>query len=49
VLNHADNSVTGIYDRYEYLAEKREALERWALYVSNLTAPPGSNVVPLRG
>jgi integrase len=49
VLNHADNSVTGIYDRHEYLAEKREALERWAIYVSNLTAPAGGNVVPLRG
>jgi hypothetical protein len=27
VLNHADRSVTGIYDRHEYLAEKLHALE----------------------
>jgi integrase len=48
VLNHADNEVTGIYDRYEYLPEKREALERWAGYLENLVRPPGGNVVPLR-
>ena len=30
VLNHKDNSVTGIYDRYSYLEEKRDALQKWA-------------------
>ena len=44
VLNHADSDVTGIYDRYEYLPEKREALDKWAGYLARLT----SNVVPLR-
>ena len=29
VLNHIDASIGGTYDRYEYLAEKRDALERW--------------------
>ena len=29
VLNHADSSVTGRYDRHAYAAEKRAALERW--------------------
>ena len=33
VINHkgisGDNSVTAIYDRYDYLEEKREALETW--------------------
>jgi integrase len=47
VLNHADNDVTGIYDRYEYLAEKRGALEKWAGYLETLTAPAGGKVVPL--
>lgn len=37
VLNHADNDVTGIYDRYEYLPEKRHALELWAGYLERLT------------
>ena len=29
VLNHADDTVGGIYDRYQYGNEKRRALERW--------------------
>jgi integrase len=31
VLNHAETGVTGIhYDHYEYLTEKRDALNKWA-------------------
>jgi integrase len=48
VLNHADRTVTGIYDRYEYLDEKRHALEVWGQYLENLSTPPGANVVPIR-
>jgi len=48
VLNHADRSVTGIYDRHEYLAEKRNALDTWANYLGNLIAPAGANIVPMR-
>ncbi len=29
VLNHDDESMTGIYDKYSYLAEKKDALEKW--------------------
>jgi integrase len=29
VLGHVDRAVTGIYDRYEYLNEKRVALDTW--------------------
>lgn len=29
ILNHKDNSIAGIYDRYEYMPEKRAALEAW--------------------
>jgi integrase len=29
VVNHEDGKVDRIYNRHEYLAEKREALERW--------------------
>lgn len=29
ILNHEDSKVDRIYNRHEYLAEKREALERW--------------------
>ena len=30
IINHSDGSVTAIYDRYSYLNEKREALQKWA-------------------
>ncbi len=47
ILNHADPSVTGIYDRYQYGPEKRRALEAWSAriveIVSSESAP--SNVV----
>jgi integrase len=29
VLNHAESSVTSVYDRHSYDLEKREALEAW--------------------
>jgi len=49
VLDHADHDVTAIYDRYEYLDEKRRALDAWGQFLENLTSPtPGANVVPLR-
>jgi integrase len=44
VLNHADRSVTGIYDRHQYLKEKREALAVWGEYLDRLTRPPGAVV-----
>jgi integrase len=39
VLNHADRTVTGIYDRHQYLAEKRRALEVWGQYLGGLVKP----------
>jgi integrase len=48
VLNHADRSITGIYDRHEYLQEKRQALETWAMYLHSLIPPSGANAVQLR-
>lgn len=47
VLNHADRSVTGIYDRHAYVEEKRHAMEAWAQYLESLTRPPQENVVAL--
>jgi len=44
VLNHADRSVTGIYDRHEYLAEKRRALEAWGNYLENLVDQAPENI-----
>jgi integrase len=39
VLNHASGTrggIAGVYDRSERLEERREALEKWGRYVSNL-------------
>lgn len=38
ILNHTDSNVTAIYDRYSYLDEKREALDRWSNYISKITS-----------
>lgn len=48
LLDHAENDATSIYDRFEYLPERREALDAWADKITRLLNPPGDNVVPLR-
>lgn len=35
VLGHTDSEVTGVYDRYEYLDEKKTALQGWADLVTS--------------
>lgn len=48
ILNHADPSVTGIYDRYQYGPEKRSALEAWGRRLQGIIeGRPADNVVPL--
>ncbi len=39
VLNHAQETIPGTYDRHDYVDEKRDALERWAQHLSKLRAP----------
>jgi len=49
VLNHTDRSVTAIYDRYAYDAEKRKALEAWGRKLYGLITGTGkAKVVPLK-
>ncbi len=36
VLHHAQPGSAGVYDRYEYLIEKRAALEKWAVHIEAL-------------
>ena len=50
VLNHAARGVTGrVYNQYEYLTEKRHALDTWAAYLERLVKPRAENVVALAG
>lgn len=48
VLNHTSGTfggVAGVYQRHDFAAEKRDALDRWGEHVGGLK---GANVVPLR-
>jgi len=49
ILNHVESSVTAIYDRYAYDAEKRHALETWASHLEGILSgkPKADNVVVL--
>jgi integrase len=49
VLNHAQGPITTTYNRYEYLKEKRAALQRWADELDRIVSPPATgNVVRMR-
>ena len=48
LLNHAEGGVTKRYDRHRYAAEKRAALDRWALHLQAIVdGTGGGNVVQL--
>lgn len=40
ILNHEDGKVDRIYNRHEYLAEKREALTRWGDHLLSMIGTP---------
>jgi integrase len=42
VIGHAIGGLRSVYDRYEFLAEKREALARWAAHLQGIIEPPKS-------
>ncbi len=49
VANHVDNSIGGVYDRHDYMKEKRQALEAWNRKLNQLiTGQAESNIVQLR-
>jgi len=45
VLNHKLRGVAGVYDRHDYLEERLQALQQWAVMLANIEA--GRQVVPL--
>jgi integrase len=50
VLNHSSGTISGvaaIYNRFEYIDERRAALEAWGRYIDSLLVPQ-TNVVELR-
>jgi integrase len=48
VLAHARPGIKGTYDLYDYLDEKREALELWAARLREIVEPRPDSVVRLR-
>jgi integrase len=48
VLAHARPGIKGVYDRHDYLDEKREALELWAARLRSIIEPALPNVISLR-
>jgi integrase len=49
VLAHVRPGIKGTYDHYQYLDEKRDALEQWNARLLGIVEPPPANVVNLRG
>ena len=47
VLGHKPQGLGAIYNQHRYENEKRDALERWARRVTEITTPPPANVVQL--
>jgi integrase len=51
VIGHSLPGIVGVYDRHSYLAEKRDALNRWANHVLKVvgeTSVSGADIVALR-
>ncbi len=49
VIAHKKSGVNAIYNQWEYLDEKRDALARWATAVRALVEPQPDNVISLTG
>lgn len=51
VLNHVSGTIRGVaavYNRFEYLDERRVALEAWGQHITELVSPRPSNIVAIR-
>ena len=49
VLAHVRPGIKGVYDKHQYLDEKREALTLWNARLRSIVEPPPANVVALHG
>jgi len=47
-MGHAIGGVEGIYDRYQYLDEKSDALQRLAALIDAIVHPRSADVVPMQ-
>ena len=47
VLNHAEDSVTAVYDRHDYFLEKGLALSKWEQHLREVVSGVHRKVVPI--
>lgn len=47
-LNHSLGGLVAVYDKHDYLSERRRALELWAAKLAAIEAGAGFNIVPLK-
>jgi len=47
-VGHTPQGMRKVYDRYQFLGEKRHAFNAWAAHVVRIVGPPEGVVVPLR-
>jgi integrase len=48
VLNHSTSDIAEIYDRHDYLPEKKVALEKWAAHLQEIITGKDRKVVPMQ-
>jgi integrase len=48
ILNHTIDDVAEIYDRHDYIEEKRAALEKWEMAIWRILKSGSSNILALR-
>lgn len=48
IANHADSTMGGVYDRYEYLSEKTAALKLWADHLDQIMRVKNPKVVKIQ-
>jgi integrase len=49
ILNHIEQGITRVYDRYSYDKEKRAALNKWARRLEQILTGKKAKVVSIRG
>ena len=47
VLNHSTGDIAEVYDRHDYLREKRIALEKWGRYLTAIIEGNDQKIVPM--
>lgn len=45
VIGHAPQGMVRVYDRYDRMAERKDALARWADFILSAAGQRGDNVV----